>query len=81
MKLTSLSKAVRTIGAMAMLSVMVGATVEQAAQAQTQNRVPTQWELSCSNWTSSGTFQELQGIEFSPEQEATYQRFFDELNR
>ncbi|KAM3108657.1 hypothetical protein [Phormidesmis sp. 146-33] len=78
MRLLFLSKAVRTLGVMTMLSVMVGTTVQQSAQAQ--NRIPTQWEVSCSNWTSSGIFDEFQGIKLTPEQNAAYVKFGDEAD-
>jgi isopentenyldiphosphate isomerase len=63
---------------MAVFSVMVGTSVQQRVQAQ--DRVPTQWETSCSAWTSSGIFSEYEGIEFTPEQDAARQRFSDEGN-
>jgi hypothetical protein len=46
MKMIFLSKAVRTIGLMAVLSTIVGTTVQQTVQAQTQNETQTQVELS-----------------------------------
>ncbi|MBE9013848.1 hypothetical protein IQ250_27035, partial [Pseudanabaenaceae cyanobacterium LEGE 13415] len=78
MKLTSLSKSAQTIGLMFLLSALVGATVQQSVQAQ--NRVPTRFEKSCSAWTSEGIYSEFKGIEFTPQQKAAYQRFFDETN-
>jgi hypothetical protein len=74
MKLTSLSKSVRTIGLMAaVLSVLVGTTIQQTVQAQ--NKVPTDSETSCFGGNGYPPPNELEGIKFTPEQDAAYQRF------
>lgn len=78
MKPTSLSKALRTFGAIAILSVGIGLNISKTAEAQ--NRVPTRYEKSCSAWTSEGIYSEFQGVKFTPAQKAAYQRFFDETN-
>jgi uncharacterized surface protein with fasciclin (FAS1) repeats len=76
MKLTSLSKAARALVSIAALSTIVGLSISKTAQAQTT--VPTSSEEYCSSLTSDFTYSELRGIEFTPQQKAANQRFFDE---
>jgi hypothetical protein len=77
MKLTSLSKSVRTIGLMAaVLPVLVATTLQQTVQAQ--NEVLTDSETSCGNVFTP--LNELEGIQFTPEQDAAYQRFREEVD-
>jgi hypothetical protein len=79
MKLTSLSKKVRSIGLMAaVLSVLVGTTIQQTVQAQ--NKVPTDLETSCFGGNGYPPPNELEGIQFTPEQDAAYQRFREEVD-
>jgi hypothetical protein len=77
MKFTPLSKSIRTIGLMAaVLSVLVSTTIQQTVQAQ--NKAPTDSETSCSNGYSPPN--ELEGIKFTPKQDAAYQRFREEID-
>jgi hypothetical protein len=77
MKPPSFSKSIRTIGLMAaVLSVLVGTTIQQTVQAQ--NNVPKDSETSCSNGYQPPN--ELEGITFTPAQEAAYQRFREEID-
>jgi hypothetical protein len=72
MKLTLFSKSIRTIDLMAtVLSVLVGTTIQQTVQAQ--NNVPKDSETSCSNGYQPPN--DLDGIKFTPEQDAAYQKF------
>jgi hypothetical protein len=79
MKRTSLSKSVRTIGLMAMLSVLVATTLQQPVQAQksTQLKAPA----SCNLKLKDGFFVEFQGIKFTPKQEAAYKRISAKIGK
>jgi hypothetical protein len=77
MKLTSFSTSVHTIGLMAaVISVVIATTLQQTVQAQ--NEVPTDLETSCGNVFTP--LNELEGIQFTPEQDAAYQRFREEVD-
>jgi hypothetical protein len=78
MERTSLSKSVRTIGLMAMLSILVATTLQQPIQAQ--SKVLTQGNTACVPLPTGITFFELQGIEFSPKQKAEYKKILDKMN-
>jgi hypothetical protein len=78
MKRTSFSKSVLTIGLASVLSVLVGTTIQQTVQAQ--NKVPTDSETSCSGGNGFAPPNDLDGITFTPEQEAAYQRFREEVD-
>jgi Spy/CpxP family protein refolding chaperone len=80
MKLTSLSKAVRTIGLMTALSLLVSTTVQQMANAQAQNGIATESETACVPLPEGGFFFDFQGIELTPEQLAAFRRFSAELS-
>ncbi|MBE9012399.1 hypothetical protein IQ250_19560 [Pseudanabaenaceae cyanobacterium LEGE 13415] len=69
-----LTKSLRTLGLMAMLTVIVGTSVQQSVQAQTrsQNRTQPQAPVRCVQ--PKNFFFELQGIKFTPRQEAAYRR-------
>ena len=72
MKLTSLSKSVRSIGLMALLSVVVGSLVQQSVQAQNQAQLKA--PVTCNLQLKNGFFYEFQDIKFTPKQEATYRK-------
>jgi hypothetical protein len=77
MKLTSLSKAVRAIGAIAALSLLFGTTVQPPVQAQTV----AQDDNGVCNVLPEGVFyQEFGGITFSPEQKAAYRKIEAAIN-
>jgi hypothetical protein len=78
MKLTSLSKSVRTIGLMAILSVLVATTLQQPIQAQ--SKALTKAATACVPLPAGGFFFELKGIEFSPKQQAQYKKILAEMN-
>jgi uncharacterized surface protein with fasciclin (FAS1) repeats len=78
MQLTSLSKAARTLGVMVLLSVMVGTSMQQSAQAQ--NKAPTQPAAACVPLREGEFFVELLGITFTPEQAAAYDRLERKLS-
>jgi hypothetical protein len=71
MKLTSLSKSVRTIGLMAMLSVLVTTTLQQPIQAQT---IAKDKNGACTPLPKGVFYQEYGGITFSSEQKLAYQK-------
>jgi hypothetical protein len=75
MKRTSLSKSVRTIGLMAMLSVVVATTLQQPIQAQGKgDKVPTTDATACITLPANTFFREFEGITFSREQDKAYQK-------
>jgi hypothetical protein len=79
MKLILFSKSIRTIGLMtAILSVLVGTTIQQTVQAQ--NKATTDSETSCIGGNGYQPPNELEGITFTPAQEAAYQRFREEID-
>jgi hypothetical protein len=88
MKRNSLSKSVRTIGLMALLSVTISNTLQQPVQAQTG--VLAQGDNGTCVSLSDGSsyyslpkgvyYQEFGGITFSPEQKAEYRRIEAKIN-
>jgi hypothetical protein len=75
MKRTSLSKSVRTIGLIAMLSVMVATTLQQPVQAQSkENKVPTTTDGTCQPLPQGTLYQEFGGIIFSETQKEAYRK-------
>jgi hypothetical protein len=74
MKLTSLSKSVKSIGLVTLLSVMVSTTAQQSTQAQ--DIPPGFGVLALDNNGACVPqklfYQEFKGITFSPEQKAAY---------
>jgi hypothetical protein len=75
MKLTSLSKSVRSIGMMAMLSVLVATTLQQPVQAQSKgNKVPTTTDGTCQPLPQGTFYQEFGGITFSETQKEAYRK-------
>jgi Spy/CpxP family protein refolding chaperone len=75
MKHTSLSKSVRTIGMMAMLSVLVATTLQQPVQAQSKgNKVPTAADGTCQPLPQGVFYQEFGGITFSETQKEAYRK-------
>ncbi|KAM3108655.1 hypothetical protein [Phormidesmis sp. 146-33] len=74
MKLTPLSNAARTFGVMVLLTVMVGTTAQQSAQAQD---IPPGFGVLALNedgicLPQQIVYQEFGGITLSPEQQAAY---------
>jgi hypothetical protein len=75
MKRTSFSKSVRTIGLMAILSVIVATTLQQPIQAQSKgNRIPTTEDGTCKPLPQGVFYQEFGGIKFSSKQKAAYRK-------
>jgi hypothetical protein len=73
MKRISLSKSVRTIGVMAILSATIAASLQQPIQAQSKgNKVPTTTDGTCAPLPKGVFYQEFGGITFSPAQKAAY---------
>jgi hypothetical protein len=82
MKHTSLSKSVRTIGLIAMLSVLVATTLQQPVQAQSKgNKVPTTTDGTCSPLPQGVVYQEFGGITFSPKQKTAYKKNYAKLRK
>lgn len=77
MKRNSLSKSVRAIGLMTMLSVVVATTLQQPikAQIEVQAKTPT----ACVPLPPGVTFFDLQGLEFSPKQQVELKKINDTL--
>jgi hypothetical protein len=78
MKLTSLSKSIRTIGLMAMLSAVVATSLQQPVQAQT---VAKDKNGVCTTLPEGVFYQEFGGITFSPAQKAAYRKIEAKINR
>ena len=85
MKLTSLSKSVRSIGLMTLLSATIGTTLQQPVQAQ---EAPPNFSVLakdkngvCSPLPQGVFYQEFGGITFSPEQKAAYRKFDAEARK
>jgi hypothetical protein len=72
MKLTSLSKSVRTIGVMAVLSMTIATTLQQPVQAQ--NVLAKDKNGACTPLPKGVFYQEYGGITFSSEQKLAYQK-------
>jgi hypothetical protein len=82
MKRTSLSKSVRTIGLMAMLSVTIATTLQQPVQAQSKgNKVPTTTDGTCAPLPQGIVYQEFGGITFSPTQKTAYNKNYAKLRK
>jgi hypothetical protein len=77
MKLISLSKAIRTLGAIATLSLMFGIPVQPPAQAQT---VAQDDNGVCTVLPEGVFYQEFGGITFSPEQKVAYRKIEAVIN-
>ncbi|KAM3106511.1 hypothetical protein [Phormidesmis sp. 146-33] len=71
MQFTSLSKAVRALGSIAVLSVMVGTLVQPV---QAQGKVPSTENSVCVPLPEGVFYQEFGGITFSPAQKAAYRK-------
>jgi hypothetical protein len=78
MKLTSLSKSVRSFGLIAMLSVLVTTTLQQPIQAQT---VAKDKNGVCTTLPEGVFYQEFGGITFSPAQKAAYRKIEAKINK
>lgn len=79
MKRTSLSKSVRTIGLMALLSVMVGTSMQQSAQAIPPGFGTVALDDNGVCVAQKLFYQEFAGITFSPEQKAVYRELESRL--
>ena len=79
MKLTSLSKSVRTIGLMAMLSVVAATTLQQSAQAQFG--ILAKDANGVCVIVNNLYYQEFGGITFSSEQEAAHRKLYAKLRK
>jgi hypothetical protein len=80
MKLTFLSKVLRTLSLMVMLSVVVDMIVQQPVQAAPQTKDKTEAGTACVPLPEGGFFYELQGITFTPEQAAAYDKLSAKLS-
>jgi hypothetical protein len=78
MKLTSLSQSVRTIGLMAILSVMVSTTLQHPIQAQT---VAKDKDGACTVLPQGVFYQEFGGITFSQKQKTAYRKIEAKINK
>ncbi len=81
MNLTLLSRTVGTISLIAALSTLVGTSVQQPAQSQTQNRVSTLDDGNCVPLPQGTFYQEFGGITFSSEQKIVYHSSMAELGK
>ena len=73
MKRNSLSKSVRTIGLMAVLSVLVATTLQQSVQAQ-YGVIAKDSNGVCAPLPNGVFYQEFGGIKFSPSQKLAYRK-------
>jgi hypothetical protein len=71
MNRTSLSKSVRTIGLMAVLSVLVATTLQQPVQSQA---IAKDNNGVCAPLPEGISYQEFEGIKFSPSQKLAYRK-------
>jgi uncharacterized surface protein with fasciclin (FAS1) repeats len=74
MKRTSLSKSVRTISLMAMLSAVVATTLQQTIQAQTPSAINPALKVTCVPVAEGEIVYGFNGIKLSPQQLAAYDR-------
>jgi uncharacterized surface protein with fasciclin (FAS1) repeats len=74
MKRISLSKSVRTIGLMAMLSALVATTLQQPIQAQTPSAVNPTLKIACVPIAEGEFIYALKDIELSPKQFASFDK-------
>jgi hypothetical protein len=79
MKLTSFSKSVRSIGLMAMLSVVAATTLQQSAQAQFG--ILAKDANGVCVIVDNLYYQEFGGITFSSEQEAAHRKLYAKLRK
>jgi len=70
MKLTSLSKSVRTLALITLLSATIGTSMQQSVQAQSGAKP----KVACITLPEGQIFNEFEGITFSREQDKAYQK-------